>query len=140
MYFLVYVSHSNRKWEEQELEKLLHKARANNSNNGISGMLLFLQERFIQVLEGDKKKVDDLYETIKVDSRHRSVSILLQGEMDQRIFSNWTMGFQSLKVIDGELTNGFTSLEEFMDEVPLSNPVLNFLRKFYDKNYLSYVI
>jgi len=103
-------------------------------------MLLFLQERFIQVLEGDKKKVDDLYETIKVDSRHRSVSIILQGEMDQRIFSNWTMGFQSLEVRDGELTNGFTSLEEFMDEVPLSNPVLNFLRKFYDKNYLSYVI
>jgi transposase len=43
IYQLVYISAANKEFTEDELQNLLTKARINNGNLGVSGMLLFHQ-------------------------------------------------------------------------------------------------
>ena len=54
MHQLVYVSAATHAFTKSELLELLNKARANNQRLGITGLLLFKDGDFIQLLEGDK--------------------------------------------------------------------------------------
>ena len=58
-------------------------------------MLLYIKNDFIQLLEGDKEKVLDLYDKIKQDPRHHDVNTLLSCYGNDRVFSEWSMGFSS---------------------------------------------
>lgn len=51
---------------------------------------------FIQILEGEKPKVIEMYERIIADSRHHSKIIIEQGESDSRQFPDWSMGFKNV--------------------------------------------
>ncbi len=55
------------------MESLLQKSRKNNSSIEVTGLLISYQGLFIQYLEGEDATVDDLYEKIRTDPRHRSV-------------------------------------------------------------------
>ena len=55
---LSYLSAPSRPMSVDDLMDILNKSRENNARLGISGMLLFTGEWFIQVLEGDEKIVD----------------------------------------------------------------------------------
>ena len=59
-------------------------------------MLLYHDGNIIQVLEGEKLKVMNLYSKIERDDRHRGIIRLISGEISQRDFPNWSMGFKSL--------------------------------------------
>ncbi len=48
MYHLVYVSHAAQAFHEADLLAILNESRVNNKKKEITGMLLYLQERFIQ--------------------------------------------------------------------------------------------
>lgn len=79
--------------DDNELLSLLQEARKENERLGITGMLLYQEGNFMQMLEGDKKTVLDLYEKIKKDDRHNGVLTMLTGDIDERNFEDWTMGF-----------------------------------------------
>jgi hypothetical protein len=75
------------------LSTLLQQCRDNNRKLGITGMLLYQKETIMQMLEGEKKDVLDLYDTIKKDQRHTGVHTVLEGDIEKRNFENWSMGF-----------------------------------------------
>ncbi len=47
----------------------------------------------MQMLEGEKKAVLELYDTIEMDERHKNVITVITGDIKKRNFENWTMGF-----------------------------------------------
>ena len=82
------------------LEAILTTSRAHNPAHGITGLLCVSGDVFIQVLEGGRDEVCDLFNTIVRDSRHENVRLLAYEEIRQRKFGGWTMGQVDLAKIN----------------------------------------
>ena len=115
---LVYVSAATVNFSSEDLDTLLDKARANNAALDVSGMLLFHEGTFLQVLEGSKQNVDMLYNKIALDTRHGNVLLLATREIDERNFGDWSMGFVRDKKLMQELP-GFVDFFQGRDFVDL---------------------
>lgn len=96
MLSLVYVSAATHPFTPDELDGLLQTSRANNSRLGLSGMLLYRDGDFLQVLEGQEDAVRATYERISRDPRHRRIMVLDESEVGERSFAEWSMGFRRL--------------------------------------------
>ena len=107
IYQLVYISAAEHEFTKNELEILLAKARDNNQNLGISGMLLYHNGSFIQALEGPKVVVEKLYSKIAQDTRHRETQVLFRGELEERDFNGWSMGFYRSNQTSDQNLEGF---------------------------------
>jgi hypothetical protein len=141
MYHLVYISYAGHPFSELELIDLLQKARDNNKQKNVTGILLYAQQRFIQVLEGEQAVVQALFERIADDPRHRKVTVVLEGDHEQRMFDRWSMGFKSLTDVQFRELSGFTGVEHFLQHQHVtddSHPVLIFLQLFYKKNFVDF--
>ena len=64
---------------------------ANNRRDGITGCLAQPDGHFVQVIEGQKSKVDLLVARIKADPRHEEVTVLGEWTVRQRLFIGWAM-------------------------------------------------
>lgn len=100
MFRIMYVSQATRALERPELAALHARARANNRRSGITGMLIYKDGCFVQVLEGEEAVVKHLFAIIQRDTRHREVSLLAEGPLARREFADWSMGFQDLNEDD----------------------------------------
>ena len=77
-----------------DLDHILASARRRNLAEKITGMLLYYQGEFVQILEGEKKSVENIYEKfIGSDFRHTALNKVYQNTISHRNFSNWSMGF-----------------------------------------------
>jgi hypothetical protein len=96
MLSLVYVSTVKGGFSAADLVALLEQSREKNARLGITGMLLYKDGNFMQVLEGPDDVVRQLVKTIYADDRHHGVIQLLEWQIEQRQFPDWTMGFKDL--------------------------------------------
>lgn len=92
---IVYVSSSPSRNEPKDIESILAQARLNNEVEGITGLLVFSDGSFLQVLEGDEDAVRRRYELISRDRRHSFVIKLLDREVPQRMFPDWSMAWRA---------------------------------------------
>lgn len=141
MYHLVYTSVAVNPFSEEGLIQLLETSRTYNKLKEISGMLLYAQGKFIQVLEGDRTVVNKLYSIIVGDPRHRKVTIVIEGDASERIFKDWSMGFKKLTYEEFERLSGYKDIDLFFQEQQMtenSSLVLVFLKLFYKKNMVDY--
>lgn len=90
---LVYVSAATVPFSNEDLDELLVIARQNNSSLDVTGILLFTDQTFFQVLEGEPAVVQQLYDKIALDRRHTKVLLLAKQDIEQRNFGDWSMGF-----------------------------------------------
>ena len=90
---LLYLSNAKPELKQAELDKILEVSRKNNPSRDITGLLVFANGVFIQVLEGPTSEVTNLFETICDDTRHQEVAMLGEYVGQERIFSKWSMGF-----------------------------------------------
>ena len=97
VYNLVYMSESRMGSTTavilQAVDDILAKARDRNASVDVTGALLFTEGRFVQVLEGEKDKVREIFERIGNDPRHADVEILSAQYSDRRRFKEWSMAF-----------------------------------------------
>ena len=93
---VLYVSGASRALSDADLEAILRASRANNGKAGITGMLLWADGAFIQVLEGASTAVAALVDRIRRDDRHRNVMMIVEEEVANRVFGAWEMGFKKL--------------------------------------------
>ncbi|MGB3807310.1 MAG: BLUF domain-containing protein [Erythrobacter sp.] len=75
---------------EVVFEIIEHSSRANGAK-GLTGFLLFHEGRFLQLLEGPADRLDDLFDTMKADTRHHDVEVLFEGKVARPSFPNWRM-------------------------------------------------
>lgn len=93
---LIYSSAAAHPFGRDDLTQLLTKARFKNDKLGVTGMLLYAEGSFFQVLEGSPDTVDALFDTIKNDERHSKVTVIIREPIAKRAFSNWTMGYADI--------------------------------------------
>lgn len=131
---LIYGSNSRYPMSELELNELLKTTRVRNEAAGITGMLLYSDGSFLQVLEGPADAVEATYARIHRDPRHHGVLLLLRCEVAEREFGDWSMAFAHAEDDDmGEIV-GRSSLrdEDFLRNVAPGR-ARTLLRVFRDK-------
>jgi len=92
---IIYISCSQEYLNGQKIQFLLEQSRKNNLQNKISGVLIYVDGDFLQVIEGPKFAVLDLFESIKKDARHKRIMTIVNTEIKKRSFPKWNMGFCS---------------------------------------------
>lgn len=109
---LAYTSIANHHMSHDELLDLLAQSREKNSTADFTGLLLYLDGCFFQILEGTPDKLEMLFEKISKDERHHSVMKLIFEPLTERSFANWMMGYQS---VTREDLATITGLSDFLD-------------------------
>jgi hypothetical protein len=109
---LVYVSTASVDFNKEELLALLNTCRINNNKLNVTGMLLFKDSNFIQVLEGEDSVAQALFDKIAADHRHRSIIKLLTTKIDQRDFPDWSMAFKNLNDVN---VSNYPGYSEFLN-------------------------
>lgn len=112
MIHLVYVSSATREMSEEDLLYLLEQSRDRNKRQNVTGMLLYAGGNFFQVLEGDKKDVEEIYAAIVSDERNTGNIELIKENINERTFPDWSMGFKHLTSQNKASIEGYT---EFLD-------------------------
>lgn len=106
---LLYTSSTSRDTPPETIDSILAVSRKNNSRDGITGVLLYIDGGFMQVLEGEPVVVSKTLERIRKDSRHWNTGVLLD-RTAERAFSSWTMGF--VKPTEQQLKSGMFRLTQ----------------------------
>jgi hypothetical protein len=138
MKYMIYMSSAVRLLDEFELLEILTQSRANNTKRNVTGILLYGEGSFVQVLEGDENTLNDLFKTIEKDERHRSIIQIASGELEERNFPDWSMGFST---VNGSFLTEFDGFVHARNMAFMQNhrnhPALIVLKTFASTNRLS---
>lgn len=88
---IVYISAARPGFEPRELQDIFTSAAAANAERGITGLLLYRDLEFMQVIEGPQTEIGTLYRSICRDPRHTTIIKLLDREIAEREFPDWAM-------------------------------------------------
>lgn len=92
------------------LMRLLESARTFNQQNGITGILLYDNQQFGQIIEGERASIMKAWKRIQDDKRHHRIELLEIREISERSFPDWLLRFYG-----GEtLTREYPALAEMV--------------------------
>lgn len=106
---LIYASAATEPFTDEELTELLAIARKKNTAVGVTGMLLYDNGSFLQVLEGPEAAVMKVYQRITRDPRHTDATLLYRAEVETKDFEEWAMGFARPGKLAKEKPPGWSS-------------------------------
>lgn len=112
LFELAYISVAVAPMSEQQLEALLAEARKFNTSVGVTGLLLYSDGTFFQVLEGEEGVVRELYARICQDPRHMRHMEVHAGPLQQRHFPDWSMGYRRVGREQLAAMDGYSDLLE----------------------------
>jgi hypothetical protein len=103
---IIYASVETQAFSSAQLTELLQEARVKNEDLHMTGMLLYSDGNFFQVLEGEPDSVDGMYQKLHLDKRHQQLTLIVREPIAKRYFADWSMGFSSvtpeeLRQVDG---------------------------------------
>ncbi len=91
---IAYTSQATAEFANREARhRLKFFAQTQNVKVGVTGMLVYCEAVFVQVIEGPAAVVDSLYAHIAQDARHYNVDLLARTQSDARVFGAWGMGY-----------------------------------------------
>lgn len=101
---LIYMSQAVEGVSYKDLHDILETSRSNNLKKGITGLLIYREGFFFQILEGNEENVRNTVSKIRLDDRNESLRILTETTNDQRLFGDWSMAFY-----DGDISANETA-------------------------------
>lgn len=107
---IAYISSATRELKPEDLRSLLRGSRRRNEQRGITGVLLYHQGTFLQILEGPEGEVDALYQKIARDPRHKNIIRLMRRPAEERSFGDWSMAHKHIGPEDEELAGAYSRL------------------------------
>ena len=119
---LLYVSRAVKADDSEATESILGSARAYNLSHGITGILCYGGGIFLQALEGGRGQVNELYNIIIKDHRHKDVVLLHYEEIAERRFGGWTMGHVRLDKLNPSIVLKYSETAE-LDPYAVSGQV-----------------
>ena len=108
LFRMAYISTASKSFESVELREMLKSSNVRNKEAGITGMLLYKDGQFMQVLEGPEKAVKATFGRIIRDSRHHGIIVLVNGAVEERRFPGWSMAFRDLNLPDHQEVPGYS--------------------------------
>lgn len=127
---ICYISDSNLNDSLYDLKELLRIAKINNSKHQITGVLIHKSNNFLQVLEGDHKNVDMLFDKISHDDRHQNIFKILEANIEERYFEDYKFGFTVINT-----KNALDNLEDYLNwlknaENTIANEIVAMVKNF----------
>lgn len=107
---VVYLSSATQGFPPEALEELLVGAREENAKQGITGVLLYHDGSFFQVLEGPKSAVLETLDRIRADGRHGGIITLENRACLRTTFPDWSMGYLEVDALNESQREGFFEL------------------------------
>ena len=92
---LIYSSAAAPDLDMDDLQQMLAESRVRNRAHDITGVLVYVDGVFLQILEGEKDKVLELMDTIERDPRHSGVKVFDEHDGVERAFASWNMAYLS---------------------------------------------
>jgi hypothetical protein len=130
---LCYVSSAKSSLTDLDIDHLFRVNKRNNTEYGISGILVYNYGNFLQILEGDKQKIYFLFEKISQDSRHNNIIKLIDASTDEHIFEGYDSGFVIV-----ENSKKLNQLKKYLDwvkeaELNTVDKIINIVENFIVK-------
>ena len=100
LYRMIYSSEASGRIGTSELAEILDDARMGNEARNVTGVLIYVEGVFCQVLEGERDVLEDLAESIRRDARHKSMKVFHRSEVAVRTFDDWRMAYVDASVAD----------------------------------------
>jgi hypothetical protein len=99
----LYASRAAKPLVSAVLDSILEQSSVNNPARGITGLLCYTDDLFVQVIEGGRDPVCELFNSILRDDRHVGVRLLAYEEIGERRFGNWSMGKVDIRDVNPAL-------------------------------------
>ncbi len=122
---LIYTSQATEPFNKRKLLDLLHESRAYNSIDNITGVLMHKEGFFLQVIEGESEAVQNLFNRIIKDERHKEIRIAQDLKVTSRLFPQWSMGCADFNEPELSLLPGIRTdlsdpevIEELISQLP----------------------
>ena len=106
--------------DERSLADLENQAANNNRRLGICGLLLLSGDRFLQVLEGTSKFVNQTYCKLIQDKRHHDVNLISYEGIVKPEFIEWDMKLVNLESLNTQVQ------KLFYEKYPVANNIFLF--------------
>lgn len=100
---IVYVSRAAPGVGPRDVYDIIRAAHNRNGVAGLTGGLLFLDGHFVQVLEGERHRLDERLARIVADPRHEALDLRLRATAEQRLFPGEWMALRQRADIDEAL-------------------------------------
>jgi hypothetical protein len=100
---LLYASRAAKPQNARNVAAILAECQKNNPRRGITGVLCYSDDIYLQVLEGGRDAVCETFNAIVRDTRHESVRLLSFEEISERRFGSWSMGQVNIEKINSTL-------------------------------------
>ncbi|SNS03348.1 BLUF domain-containing protein [Antarctobacter heliothermus] len=132
---LIYLSSAVRLATRDDLARILGAARRNNRRDGVTGLLMYHDGTFLQILEGEEEAVDRVFGRIALNDLHRGIQSLPPTQVRERLFADWTMAFANPDTLCGDDDLGakaFEAVRQDLDRIEaLDKRAAIFVRTFF---------
>lgn len=108
---LIYFSAASYLYSNVELIEMFNRSRKNNADLNITGLMIYHEGSIIQILEGQAHDVHDLYNKISRDRRHKSILKVIDANIEERSFKDWSMGIKPIIIQDWKNVAGYINLD-----------------------------
>ena len=133
MFYIIYTSTTTVPPTEADLAQILLSSDRNNGRDGITGLLLYHDGSYVQMLEGEEDTVMQTFERIARDPRHYEVRKLGFGNSEGRYFPDWRMAFEPVDedTVARAETMGIDEAADFIQRTEGEHLGIKLLRLFY---------
>ena len=129
---LIYESIPTDGLQEEEVMEIMRRSQARNYDLRISGVLLYDGEHFLQLIEGPRDAVLELFDRIAVDTRHRHVEVLDERPIATPLMATWAMAYCSPQA--GQLRTGD---DNFVLDAELARKLCQLLPDYIGRHFLE---
>ncbi|MEL6869594.1 MAG: BLUF domain-containing protein [Pseudomonadota bacterium] len=110
---LTYASRANPDVSSSDFKEILDQAQENNSAAGITGMLTFNKEYFLQTIEGPRAAINGLLAKLIADRRHFDLQVIENREIKARSWAVWSMNYATPTAENNAIYLRYSTTKDF---------------------------
>jgi hypothetical protein len=124
----------------EDILDILKTSRRNNALQGITGLLIYHEGSIMQILEGEEKSIQPLFDKIARDKRHKRVIKIHDERIESGSFREWSMAFKEVSNDEWSQLDGYLHLDKdnFQGIHASGNPhLITLIKSFSNVNQLN---
>lgn len=112
-YAISYVSTVAQHLSKVDFNELLERSTKYNNENDITGVLLSSETNFFQLIEGEEKRIKELFLKIEKDARHKNLITIIDKHVKKPAYDGfiYSMVTDNTKYNDSNLTSYLHQIE-----------------------------
>lgn len=122
---ICYISCKSKDLSDLESERLIEETKCKNSTCFITGIIVHVGDHFFQIIEGEEKKINALYQKIVADKRHYEIVELFNKPIKRKYFESYQSSFQT--TFDSEEIKAINVYLKGNIDYPFSRKIENIL-------------